>query len=42
MPYRAGPLRGETRAESYEGIANLRPETKQLLEISFSAQKAAE
>jgi hypothetical protein len=36
------PDRGETHAEPYEGIANLRPETKQLLEYYNSAQKAAQ
>jgi len=36
------PDRTETRAEPYEGIANLRPETKALLEYYHSARKAAE
>jgi len=36
------PDRTETHAEPYEGIANLRPETKALLEYYDSAQKAAE
>jgi predicted Ser/Thr protein kinase len=36
------PDRTETRGKPYEGIANLRPETKALLEYYFSARKAAE
>jgi arylsulfatase len=36
------PDRTETRAEPYEGIANLRPETEALLEYYYSARKAAE
>ncbi len=36
------PDRGETRAQPYEGIANLRPETKALLKYYDTARKAAE
>jgi hypothetical protein len=36
------PDRKETSAEPYEGIANLRPETKALLDYYHSARKAAE
>jgi arylsulfatase len=36
------PDRKETHAEPYEGIANLRPETKELLKYYYAAQKAAE
>jgi arylsulfatase A-like enzyme len=36
------PDREETRGEPYEGIADLRPETKALLEYYYSARKAAE
>ena len=36
------PDRKETHARPYEGIANLRPETKALLEYYYSARKAAE
>ena len=36
------PDREETRAEPYEGIANLRPETKTLLDYYHAARKAAE
>jgi hypothetical protein len=36
------PDRKETRGKPYGGIANLRPETKALLEYYYSAQKAAE
>lgn len=32
----------ETRGKPYEGIANLRPETKALLEHYYLARKAAE
>ena len=35
------PDRTETRGEPYEGIANLRPETKALLEYYHTARKAA-
>jgi arylsulfatase A-like enzyme len=36
------PDRGETRAKPYGGIANLRPETKELLKYYYSARAAAE
>ena len=36
------PDRGETRAQPYEGIADLRPETKALLKYYDTARKAAE
>jgi len=36
------PDRKETHARPYEGIANLRPETRALLEYYYSARKAAE
>lgn len=36
------PDRKETRAEPYEGIANLRPETKELLDYYHAARSAAE
>jgi arylsulfatase A-like enzyme len=36
------PDRTETRGTPYEGIANLRPETKELLKYYNSARKAAE
>jgi arylsulfatase A-like enzyme len=36
------PDRGETRGKPYGGIANLRPETKELLKYYYSARAAAE
>ena len=36
------PDRTETRAKPYEGIANLRPESKALLEYYYTARKAGE
>ena len=36
------PDRKETHGEPYGGIANLRPETKELLKYYNSARKAAE
>jgi hypothetical protein len=36
------PDRKETSGKPYEGIANLRPETKELLKYYYTAQKAAE
>ena len=36
------PDRGETRAQPYEGITDLRPETKDLLKYYATARKAAE
>jgi arylsulfatase len=36
------PDREETRGKPYEGIANLRPETKALLKYYYAARKAAQ
>jgi arylsulfatase len=33
------PDREETHAQAYEGVSNLRPETKAMLERHYAAQK---